>query len=260
MIWQEIIARSPEKNVRERAFRPAPEGFASRARRSGSTIDHCVQWPRKALAGAKNGDAGKSQHLRPGQREDQCGAQPVQRRLCAAGRCLDLTARHVRAILKRCLHGPVTLYAELCRQQGRSLVLPAQPLIARLRRNRFAGWFCAWLMLLQLLGTGGHAGAVMPGPGTDGSGQSLLNICLAPASVDRPLNGPKKAPRGSAGPCAFCGAACPNLLAMAGAPGGLLPPPPPFTADAPSFSGTRHVTKAWRHCASVRSPPAPFSV
>jgi hypothetical protein len=162
----------------------------------------------------------------------------------------------IHAIVRPVSASPAPLRLEPCRERGRDIVSPALPLIARLRRNRFAGWLGVCLMLLQVLAAGGHVKAAAPQTEPAGGYMALVSVCWAPASLD----GQKKAPRHGASACVFHAAGCAACPAIVDEPRGLLSPPPPFAAKIVNSGGARLAAKAERRSVSVRGPPAPSGV
>ena len=130
----------------------------------------------------------------------------------------------------------------------------AMPFTARFHRNRFAGWLCVCLLVLQALVISCHKpGAVSeaePGVGY----AALASICSASGSPVQPADGPQKTPARDTCVCIFhtCGC-CPAILTGTAS---LLPRLEPAAVRITGFSGTGLPAKAILRNAGVRGPPA----
>jgi hypothetical protein len=130
----------------------------------------------------------------------------------------------------------------------------ALPLTAGFHSNRFAGWLCVCLLVLQAWGVSCHVpGAVSeeePGAGY----ATLASICRTPGSPVQPADGPLKTPARDTRACIFhtCGC-CPAILA---GDAGL-----PLSAELTAariggYGSIGHTAKAVLGNVSVRGPPA----
>jgi hypothetical protein len=157
------------------------------------------------------------------------------------------------AIVPR-VHSLAPFRLGLRRERGRCTLPSAPPLTARVRSNRFAGWLCVCLLILQALAVECHVSAAVL-EGDAGVGHAALaSICSASGSPIQPADGPQKAPAKNACACVFhtCGC-CPAVLTGTAS---LLPRPKPAAVRSAGFSGIGFTAKAILGNVSVRGPPA----
>ncbi len=140
------------------------------------------------------------------------------------------------------------------RKRGRNSLPSALPLTARSNRNRFAGWLCVCLLLLQVLAVRCHEPGIVSEAEAAASYAGAAFICGTPGSPVQPVDAPQKTPAKAPCACVFhtCGC-CPAILTGTAS---LLPRVEPAAARTASYRGTSLVTNAILRNASVRGPPA----
>jgi hypothetical protein len=143
---------------------------------------------------------------------------------------------------------------ELRRERGRNSVPSALPLTAGFHKNRFAGWLCVCLLVLQAWAVSCH----VPGAAAEeepGAGHAALaSICSVSGSPVQPADGPQKKPARNTCVCILhtCGCCLAILTGDAS-----LPPRAELTAARiGGFSGTGVTGKAILRNTRVRGPPA----
>ena len=122
------------------------------------------------------------------------------------------------------------------------------------RRNRFAGWLCVCLLLLQALAIGCHEFGSAPAAQTGAGYAAATFICSASGSPVQPGDGPQKAPvkRALMCTCHVCGC-CPAILTeTAGLPRRL----EPVAARIAGHGSIGFPPTAILGNPSVRGPPA----
>lgn len=130
------------------------------------------------------------------------------------------------------------------------------PLLARLRRSRFAGWLAVWLMCLQIIGGAEHLSAqsaLAAGVSSDGP-LGFLGICTVGDAA--PLAGSDLDGRGDrvTAACTLCAIAATAGHAILTAANEFPLPPFAWARDAVVAHAQTTPVSEWRYGA-VRGPP-----
>jgi Protein of unknown function (DUF2946) len=140
------------------------------------------------------------------------------------------------------------------RERGRNSLPSALPLTAGSRRDRFAGWLCVCLLLLQAFVVSCHEPGALSEMAAGADGAVPAIICSAAGSPVQPADGSPEKPAKGGCACAFhtCGC-CPAILSVTV---NLLPRAAPAAARTSSYRGVNLAANTILRHASVRGPPA----